>query len=63
MSDDEFMKLNVLVDELRQLHEESLSDPSLNTEQRLAIANEYTERYKELESEGLRRVSPYRDDD
>lgn len=63
MSDDEFMKLNALVDELRQLHEKSLSDPSLNAEELRAIESEYTERYKELESEGLRRVSPYRDDD
>lgn len=63
MSDDEFMKLNALVDELRQLHETSQSDPSLNADQRLAIANEYTKKYKELESEGLRRVSQYRDDD
>ncbi|WJV56230.1 hypothetical protein PCO86_22530 (plasmid) [Pectobacteriaceae bacterium CE70] len=63
MSDDEFMKLSALVDELRELHEKSLSDPSLNTEQRLSIANEYTEKHKELESEGFRRVSPYRDRD
>lgn len=63
MSDDEFMKLSALVDELRELHEKSLSDPLLNTEQRLSIANEYTEKDKELESEALRRVSPYRDDD
>ena len=63
MSDDEFMKLSALVDELRELHETSQSDPSLSAEQRLAIANEYTKKYKELEDEGLRRVSPYRDDD
>lgn len=63
MSDDEFMKLNALVDELRQLHEKSLSDPSLKAEELRAIESEYTEKHKELESEALRRVSPYRDDD
>lgn len=57
------MKLSALVDELRELHEKSLSDPSLNTEQQLSITNEYTEKDKELESEALRRISPYRDDD
>lgn len=46
MSDDEFMKLNALVDELRQLHEKSLSDPSLNAEELRAIESEYTEKYK-----------------
>lgn len=61
MSDNKIIKLQQEVDELEKQHKESLVNPTMTVEESLAIANQYTEKYKELQELGVGRVSEYKD--
>jgi len=57
----EFLALKEEVDKLKARHEASHDDPSMSFEQRLALAEEYTTKYKELERIALENTSEYRE--
>lgn len=63
MTDQEFLALNAEVKRLQALHESSLTDRTMGIEEKRAISDEYTRKYRELNDFGLSRVTAYKDSD
>lgn len=60
MTDQEFLALNAEVERLQVLHESSLTDRTMSIEEKRAISDEYTRKYRELNDYGLSRVTEYK---
>lgn len=63
MTDQEFLALNTEVERLKALHEASLNDRGMDIDEKRAIADEYACKYRELNDEGLSRVTLYKNTD
>jgi hypothetical protein len=63
MTDQEFLALNTEVEHLQARHKASLNDPNMDIDERRAITDEYIRKYRELNEEGLSRVTIYKDTD
>lgn len=63
MTDQEFLELKTEVERLEALHEASRNDRNMDIDERRAIADAYTLKCRELNDEGLSRVTTYKDTD
>ena len=63
MTNQEFLALSAEVERLQALHEASLTDRAMGIEEKRAISDEYTRKYRELNDYGLSRVTAYKDED
>jgi hypothetical protein len=62
MTNQEFLVLSAEVERLQALHEASLTDRAMGIEEKRAISDEYTRKYRELNDYGLSCVAAYKNE-